>query len=736
MASEQAAMVGSIEEYLAVGAKGYAKYATGEVMCVLSIMCWYLSVCKELCGCLNYILGLFGIPRGRCSRLDPHDEGENALVIASLSWARYLWGYILVSMRITVSVFSLLYGATFLAFTVSMQDMLLNAVALEFVMMIDELVFEALAPVRARNLIAKLAPVKMKQWPQCAGADIKALCFLVATFVFSFWVYFSEVVPQKANLQTAWDYMCANNTDFIYAVDPLNMTWVKVGTPEFDGETSYLEIIHSQGSRAIEEALYDAPTAQWQEALLSDSFQQLKGAATISLEDTLQLVRGEVTSCSPPLDDLFEDPDNQVGLYATETIKLLAQNRFQVWKTQMARWSAGNSTNATTCADLANYCYFQSFTQGNTTVLLDDDARLMTLAVRAWCPGMCGCAQPVSGTVLTSPEFGCPTVCTTEDLFLEAASNVTCPAADSTGPATGNLLVWVDELPELAANVPAWTGIADALRDTSCAALSLPSLQSSNLCGAFGVTKPFLAMCPDACSCRVFDSDERPAACPNSCYSCVDYMTDAPAADPVDVCNFTFNWSHPQAQGDAQYQMTFTALNTDALCCHLMEYYVNATMNHVFAHAQDAASMHTMCTPCRKSTCVETALQQASVLAAPIGVSPTLSQDVIEQCSPDEDAPSPSPSLSDAPSPSPSKPPSPSPSARLLSTFGSPSPSLQHSYGEAVVIGFSEWFTTCVTTPGDNWQPCYCWDVDDVTKPGCDEVSLQAQFQQRYWFAF
>eukprot|EP00976_Prorocentrum_cordatum_P116531 1196177-Prorocentrum_minimum.AAC.5 len=54
----------------------------------------------------------------------------------------------------------------------SVADLLLNTVALEFIISIDELMFDALAPAKAKQIVASLKPVKVKMLPSWKGLDI------------------------------------------------------------------------------------------------------------------------------------------------------------------------------------------------------------------------------------------------------------------------------------------------------------------------------------------------------------------------------------------------------------------------------------------------------------------------------------------------------------------------------------------------------------------------------------
>merc|ERR1712061_559180 len=108
--------------------KSFFGMSLGAMMCLLSVMRWFLAVCREIMGTLHFGDALLAM-RGGATRIQPTADGEG-LEIISISQIRLCWGFVIIVGRLTAACVLLYIGGIYLVYTVSMEEMLLNAVAL------------------------------------------------------------------------------------------------------------------------------------------------------------------------------------------------------------------------------------------------------------------------------------------------------------------------------------------------------------------------------------------------------------------------------------------------------------------------------------------------------------------------------------------------------------------------------------------------------------------------------
>ena len=120
MSGSQVSQFAVLDEYLNSG--------IGAIMCALGIVCWCLSVSREINRCFDVAYAVACLPRGDRTVVS---RGGDAVRVGAASTARVALVFAALACRFAFALLLLGYGITFIINTVGIGDLLLNAVALE-----------------------------------------------------------------------------------------------------------------------------------------------------------------------------------------------------------------------------------------------------------------------------------------------------------------------------------------------------------------------------------------------------------------------------------------------------------------------------------------------------------------------------------------------------------------------------------------------------------------------------
>ena len=131
------------------------------------------AVSKEINATINSYHITRSVPMKELTELIPMEDGTYEM--RALSTRRFGMRIVISLIRAVMAAFMVTQGTQFLVYTTEISDLLLNAVALEFVINTDELVYEALAPSRAKRILANTTGFKMKPQSTFRGVDFRGM---------------------------------------------------------------------------------------------------------------------------------------------------------------------------------------------------------------------------------------------------------------------------------------------------------------------------------------------------------------------------------------------------------------------------------------------------------------------------------------------------------------------------------------------------------------------------------
>ncbi|CAJ1381709.1 unnamed protein product [Effrenium voratum] len=256
----QVSLYQNIRKYLKPEAQGIELCFTGQALCLVSLICWYLMVAKELSHALALHRSVASVKRGQF-RMEPRENPFTQVVyyrLVALPRARVIFSAALLLYRFIAALLLIYVGTFFLVYTVNVTELILNAVALGIILDIDDLLFDALATTPGRHLLHHLDPLPMRSFPRFRGADVKSLSmsFIIPTLVLV--VYFSMLSPMVANLNLVKDTLCGGNLEFVWSLDKRGVTvlapTVGGGWEEYDNSMQTKAISEAQGQVGITNA--------------------------------------------------------------------------------------------------------------------------------------------------------------------------------------------------------------------------------------------------------------------------------------------------------------------------------------------------------------------------------------------------------------------------------------------------------------------------------------------------
>ena len=101
----------------------YFQRSVGPIMCSLSLLCWFLSVSREINRCVDFSLAVKAIPLGDRTVIAP----EDGFRLVSASRKRITCVLAAQAVRLAIAVALLFSGVDFLVDTISIGDLLLNS---------------------------------------------------------------------------------------------------------------------------------------------------------------------------------------------------------------------------------------------------------------------------------------------------------------------------------------------------------------------------------------------------------------------------------------------------------------------------------------------------------------------------------------------------------------------------------------------------------------------------------
>eukprot|EP00913_Durusdinium_trenchii_P028852 g27053.t1 len=249
----QVALMEDINKYLKSDAAGMEGFFTGQILCIVALVCWYLMVAKEVSHALALHRGVMAMPRG-LTKLDQRENPFTQVVhyrLRAVTFSRKLASGLLLLYRLVAAGLLVMVGTYFLVYTVSVTELILNAVALGIILETELR--------KWRHLVHQLDPLPMPSLPRIRGADAKSVFMSLAIPGLTLFVYFTMLGPMVQTLEEVKSAMCGGNVDFVWTLDKNRITRLSptVGggwDEEEDSIKTLSWILGWNGTRAIEEA--------------------------------------------------------------------------------------------------------------------------------------------------------------------------------------------------------------------------------------------------------------------------------------------------------------------------------------------------------------------------------------------------------------------------------------------------------------------------------------------------
>ena len=144
-----------IRKYLKPEAVGFSALFTGQTLCVVALLCWYMMVAKEISQALALHRGIMAIPRGR-SHLEMKENPFTQIMqfrVTFVSSGRKLLSLLLLLYRLLAAAILLYVGSFFLVYTINVTELILNTVSLGIILDIDNYIFAAMATTAGKSLM-------------------------------------------------------------------------------------------------------------------------------------------------------------------------------------------------------------------------------------------------------------------------------------------------------------------------------------------------------------------------------------------------------------------------------------------------------------------------------------------------------------------------------------------------------------------------------------------------------
>jgi len=424
---------------------------SGSMMCVLAIICWCLTVSREINRCVDFTHAVCGIPRANCTQVTTDDDG--AVRVAAITPARFACILVAQACRIAIAVALLIFGIEYLIDTTDLGDLLLNAVALEFVITVDELIYDALAPKNLRKLIDAAAPLVHPSPKSWRGLDLQSAgTFLTVVLILALVLplQLSEVFSiRREALQT----LCGGDLNFVYGQTMGAPYWApstsgsapgSVGAAcavdsDCTGGRDCVGLVNDNGATRACGWKFPKPssteTLNYAETAIETVIRAGQLSCGAGEEDDENLMcdyigdMEKVTTTECCLRDSYVLPTIQGGQFSVSYLSSLNneetsytfQAQCQDWMsypassmiTGMFRGSVGDAVDSTACGG----CPFNKPLCHNGECVIPEcekhahlychNESLAGLRFRQSCPVACGCDEPRSSLVQFLPSGGC-----------------------------------------------------------------------------------------------------------------------------------------------------------------------------------------------------------------------------------------------------------------------------------------------------------------------------------------
>ena len=538
-----------LEDYSPFGGMSNSPISVGPMMCVLAIVCWSMSVFKELNAALSFIISVLQLPRGTATVMEITAE---ECKIASISKTRLGSLLVIQLVRMMVAGIMMWAGYLFIVNTLPIGDLLLNAVALEFVLSIDELIFECLAPARLAKMVDSLAPLPMKPLQlSLGGLDRRALltyCSLSAILLLS--VPFL-LIGSVDKLITAKDALCGGEVAWVYSVGGMGVPgWARTAQdspkPEKPWNTDWngmrlnadvqftagaLDMVlqgygHGHGptscgpceNETTNTRLDDAPMC----CLAQQTWVPEVDDGRFSVEHMNTETEDEASQLyNPGCEDSIDVPLSYQNLLQGSVSDAVGFDGCDDGCPTSQPLCIGGECMAANCTTMHRFCY---------------DASNAGVRARQMCPITCGCAAPCSHLVLKTPADGCPSSCVDYFDYQSQLNALTCQDRPRADP---ELREWVSEFIRAADSFPyTWgSGARDVfgplLHDYGCYVIPFLWEQKLDFCedgGTFFPVNGLKAFCPTTCGCTSADN-----LCPDACRATARRTVTAPMDTFVEI---------------------------------------------------------------------------------------------------------------------------------------------------------------------------------------------------------
>ena len=550
-----------IEKYLKSGKPGLEGMFTGQVLCIVALVCWYLMVAKELSHALALLRGVMAMPTGP-TRIDTRENPFSKSIhyrLRCVAKRRKVFSAVLFAYRLLAAAVLVFVGTFFLVYTVSVTELILNAVALGIILDIDDLLFDALATTPGRHLVHQLDPLPMPSLPRLRGADAKSVSMSIGIPLLTIIVYISMLDPFVGTLQAVSEAMCGGNLGFVWQVDKRRivlMAPTSGGGWEDQDETKIYAV--QEGERIG----FGLEKDETKYGLWLQDVSSLGDLTVLSLAESI---------------DLFNPDCGDLG----DTEPMLNYLRFFL-----------QNDSVQGCADAAKFCT-------SITSLPDygvDDGK--GWATRMLCSATCGCQTPAGDNIFVQ---GCPygsgRACQESESFLAFRQNTACVEQNASSLRNYAPWVrWIDALQtygNLSANLSANLKgkeeallIAQAMWDHGCGFQANLTAENISWGSCFGWNSSFEwefktleAFCPVSCGCSRETVD---SACPEPFgYTCDELETRS--------C-LTYNGQHfcPGFSTSVSGTLPFNFIATDPSLASLMFAPVYASLLSCLAHFSGA----------------------------------------------------------------------------------------------------------------------------------------------------
>ncbi|CAE7036725.1 unnamed protein product [Symbiodinium sp. CCMP2592] len=316
----QMSMYENIRKYIKPEAVGVERFFTGQVLCLVALICWYLMVAKEVSHALALHRGIASVNRGPTTLLtreNPFTQVTHYRLTA-VSRRRKVISALLLAYRMVAAGLLIYVGTFFLVYTVNVTELILNAVALGIILDIDDLLFDALATTPGRHLVHQLDSLPMPSFPRFRGADAKSMSMSFLIPGLTILIYFTMLAPIVQTLTDVSTAMCGGAHEFVWTLDKRRVVLMSPttggGWDNLSGSIQYLAVDEAEGLPTVDgipnlEAIQETEYGFWVREV-----SRLTDASVLSLDETVDAYNpdcGDIGNQEPILNYLRNAVGNQ-----------------------------------------------------------------------------------------------------------------------------------------------------------------------------------------------------------------------------------------------------------------------------------------------------------------------------------------------------------------------------------------------------------------------------------------